>query len=134
MGVVLANKRILSAILAVDVQIFWPLTKYPSLIFFANVFNLPVSKPASGSVTPKHVFCLPVIRGGNQVSFCSLFPCTTIGCGPKIFICIEDAAAIPPPVSEIFCIKIEASLTPRLVPPNSFGMQIPNHPPSAISL
>ena len=102
-------------------------------IFFANVFNLPVSKPASGSVTPKQVFSFPKINGGNHLSFCSLVPYTTIGCGPKILICIEDAAAMPPPVSEIFCIKIDASLTPNSLPPNSLGIQMPNQPPFATS-
>ena len=40
---------------------------------------------------------------------------------------------MPPPVSETFCIKIDASLTPKAVPPNCLGIHIPNHPPLAIS-
>ncbi len=40
---------------------------------------LVVSRPASGSVTPKQTWSSPVTSRGIQRDFCSCVPCTTIG-------------------------------------------------------
>jgi hypothetical protein len=42
-----------------------------------------VSRPASGSVTPKQVFCSPRMSGGSQARRCSSVPNTTTGAGRR---------------------------------------------------
>ena len=66
-------------------------------------------------------------------AFCSGVPCTTIGCGPNMLMCSEDAAAMPPPWRATVCIMIAASVTPSPAPPCSAGMVMPSQPPAAIA-
>ena len=92
-----------------------------------------MSSPAVGSVTPKQVRTRPPISSGSHRARCSSEPNTTIGCGPKMLMCIDDAAAIAPDEFATVCISTAASLTPSPAPPYASGIAIPSQPPSAIA-
>ncbi len=91
---------------------------------------LPVSSPASGSVTPKHTVVRPAMTSGSQRRFCSSLPKTTMGCGPNILMCTVDAALMAPAERAMVCIMMAASVMPSPEPPNASGMAMPSQPPS----
>jgi hypothetical protein len=95
---------------------------------------LLVSRPASGSVTPKQARDDPSMIDGNHFLFCSSVPCFTIECRPKMLMCTVEHAANAPAERPISCIMMEASITPSPAPPYSVGMAIPSQPPSAMAL
>lgn len=75
---------------------------------------------------------LPSISGGRNRRFCSSVPYLTTGARPKIFIWMLDVAEKPPPDSEMVCIMVTASASPRAEPPYSAGMHMPSQPSLAI--
>jgi hypothetical protein len=90
-----------------------------------------VSRPASGSVTPKQVIRSPAMIDGNQAAFCSGVPCFTMACGPKMFRCTALAADMAPGELATASIITTACATPSPEPPYSSGMATPSQPPAA---
>ena len=58
-----------------------------------------VSRPASGSVTPKAQMSRPSIRGGRKRRRCASLPCFTMTRGAKMEICTAEAPDMPAPDS-----------------------------------
>ena len=111
-----------------EIQTFWPETKYFSACFSAFVLICFVLSPVFGSVTAKHARSLPAISGGSQRFFCSSLPNTTTGFRPKMFMCTAEAPEKPAPDSAIACIMIAASVMPSPAPPYASGMAMPSQP------
>ncbi len=132
-GVVRAISMILLATCAVEVQILRPLTTQPVSVRSARVCRAAVLRPEFGSVTPKQDLNFPCMRSGIQRCFCSSVPKTEIGCGPKMFMWMAEAALIAPRVFATVCIMMAASVTPRPAPPYSSGMAMPSQPPFAMA-
>ena len=99
----------------------------------ACVVRLAVSRPASGSVTPKHILSWLAISRGISLRFCSAVPNFTKGIGPKMFRWSALAPVNPAPLSATACMAMAASVTPRPEPPSSTGMAAPSHPASAMA-
>ena len=133
LGVVRASSTIRSAFCADEVQILRPEMRQPSPVFSARVVMLPVSSPASGSVTPKQQVTSPAIIGGSRVFFCSSVPNTQIAWGPKILMWIAEAAAMAPGESATVAITNAVSRMPSPAPPTSSGMAMPSQPASAMA-
>ena len=97
------------------------------------VLSLVVSRPVVGSVTAKHAFSRPSIRGFSIRAFCSAVPNFTTGLSPKMFMWMAEAALAPPPDSAIACIMTVASVIPNPAPPTASGIAIPSQPPCAMA-
>jgi hypothetical protein len=100
----------------------------------ANVVIRVVSRPASGSVTPKQTCRSPLTIRGRFCFFMSSEPCTITGCIPKIDRCIELAPFMPAPDADTSSSSRAASEMPNPCPPYSSGVVMPSQPPSANAL
>ena len=92
-----------------------------------------MSRPASGSVTAKHVRSSPAMILGMAFFRCSSVPNFTTGIRPKMFRCMALAPEKPAPLSATACMTIAASVRPRPEPPRSVGMATPSQPASAMA-
>ena len=77
-SLVFAKRVILSAIGALVMKHFVPLSRYPPSTFFALHATAPASDPAPGSVSAKHAMP-PLFRQSKYSFFCSSEPATTTG-------------------------------------------------------
>ena len=108
-----------------------PLTWYPPSVRCANVVIRVVSRPASGSVTPKQTCRSPLTMRGSVRRFSSSEPCTMTGCIPKIDRCMELAPFMPAPEADTSPRRSDASRIPKPCPPYSSGVAMPSQPASA---
>ncbi len=100
-----------------EIQIFFPLTRYCPFSFTAWVFSRVVFRPTSGSVTPKATLVSPLMMPGRWAAFWASLPCTTRGLTPKMFMCTEEQAAMHPPEAAASCSIRAASVMPSPLPP-----------------
>ena len=87
-----------------------------------------VSRPAPGSVTPKHTCRSPFTIRGSVRAFSSADPWTITGCIPKMDRCIELAPFIPAPEAATSSRISDASVMPNPLPPYSSGVVTPSQP------
>lgn len=99
--VVRVSSRTLSEFSALEIQTLWPVTRQaPSPLSAAKVFVRVVSRPVSGSVTPKQTCIVPSTIPGSVRAFSTASPCLMTGCIPKIIPWIALAPFMPAPEAE----------------------------------
>src|SRR5436190_21025740 len=109
------------------VHTFWPVTTHSPPSLTARVLSDARSEPASGSEKPWHQISSAERIGSRKRSFCSSVP-WAITTGPPITnpsTLAGDGAFARDISSE----KIDCSISVAPRPPNSFGQEIPAHPP-----